>query len=173
MSVEAKNAKQLVIDEIKEKFDKSSAVVVVDYLGLTVAEADELRKTLRENGVSLTVYKNTLAKRAIAGTEYEGLAEVLKGSSAFAFCEEDATAPARLLKKSMKKLNKMAFKGGFVDGSFYDAKEIEKIADIQSREELIARFMGSIQSPISQLVRTFKAIADEGGEAPAEETAEA
>ena len=82
MSVEAKNAKQLIIDEIKAKFDKSISIVVVDYLGITVAQADELRKTLRENGVNLTVYKNTLVKRAIAGTEYEGLGEALKGSSA-------------------------------------------------------------------------------------------
>ena len=72
----------------------------------------------------------------------------------------------------MKQYNKMSFKGGFVDGSVYDAKQVEALADIPSREELIARFMGSIQSPISQLVRTFKAIADEG-EAPAGETAEA
>ena len=75
MSVEAKNAKQLIVDEIKEKFEKSISVVVVDYLGITVAEADELRRTLRENGVSLTVYKNTLVKRAIAGTEYEALGD--------------------------------------------------------------------------------------------------
>ena len=116
MSVEAKNAKQLIIDEIKAKFDKSISIVVVDYLGITVAQADELRKTLRENGVNLTVYKNTLVKRAIAGTEYEGLGEALKGSSAFAFCEEDATSSARLLKKAMKQYNKMSFKGGYVDG---------------------------------------------------------
>ena len=172
MSVEAKNAKQLIVDEIKEKFEKSISVVVVDYLGITVAEADELRRTLRENGVSLTVYRNTLVKRAIAGTEYEALGDALKGSSAFAFCEEDATAAARLLKKAMKQYNKMSFKGGFVDGSVYDAKQVETLADIPSREELIARFMGSIQSPLSQLVRTFKAIADEGA-VPAGETAEA
>lgn len=172
MSVEAKNAKQLIIDEIKAKFDKSISIVVVDYLGITVAQADELRKTLRENGVNLTVYKNTLVKRAIAGTEYEGLGEALKGSSAFAFSEEDATSSARLLKKAMKQYNKMSFKGGYVDGSVYDAKQVEALADIPSREELIARFMGSIQSPLSQLVRTFKAIADEGA-VPAGETAEA
>lgn len=172
MSVEAKNAKQLIIDEIKAKFDKSISIVVVDYLGITVAQADELRKTLRENSVNLTVYKNTLVKRAIAGTEYEGLGEALKGSSAFAFCEEDATSSARLLKKAMKQYNKMSFKGGYVDGSVYDAKQVEALADIPSREELIARFMGSIQSPLSQLVRTFKAIADEGA-VPAGETAEA
>ena len=78
MSVEAKKAKQVVIDEIKERFEQAQSVVVVDYLGLTVAEADEMRKNLREGGVSFTVYKNTLVKRAIEGTPYEALGEALK-----------------------------------------------------------------------------------------------
>jgi large subunit ribosomal protein L10 len=181
MSVEAKQAKQVVIDEIKERMEKSVSVVVVDYLGLTVSEADELRKTLRENNVGFTVYKNTLVKRAIEGTAYEPLADILKGSSAFAFCEEDATASARLIKKFMKSTGKMAFKGGVVDGEYYDASQIEALAEIPSREELIARFMGSVKSPISKFVRTVQAIVDNGGaaeggdaEAPAaEETAEA
>ena len=164
MSVEAKKAKQVVIDEIKERFEQAQSVVV-DYLGLTVAEADEMRKNLREGGVSFTVYKNTLVKRAIEGTPYEALGEALKGSSAFAFSNEDATAGARILNKSIKQYKKMAFKGAVVEGQVYDAKQVEELADIPSREELIARFMGSIQSPLSQLVRTFKAIADKDEEA--------
>ena len=163
MSVEAKKAKQVVIDEIKERFEQAQSVVVVDYLGLTVAEADEMRKNLREGGVSFTVYKNTLVKRAIEGTPYEALGEALKGSSAFS--NEDATAGARILNKSIKQYKKMAFKGAVVEGQVYDAKQVEELADIPSREELIARFMGSIQSPLSQLVRTFKAIADKDEEA--------
>ncbi len=165
MSVEAKKAKQVVIDEIKERFEQAHSVVVVDYLGLTVAEADEMRKNLREGGVSFTVYKNTLVKRAIEGTPYEALGEALKGSSAFAFSNEDATAGARILNKSIKQYKKMAFKGAVVEGQVYDAKQVEALAEIPSREELIARFMGSIQSPLSQLVRTFKAIADKDEEA--------
>ena len=164
MSVEAKKAKQVVIDEIKERFEQAQSVVV-DYLGLTVAEADEMRKNLREGGVSFTVYKNTLVKRAIEGTPYEALGEALKGSSAFAFSNEDATAGARILNKSIKQYKKMAFKGAVVEGQVYDAKQVEALAEIPSREELIARFMGSIQSPLSQLVRTFKAIADKDEEA--------
>ena len=175
MSVEAKEVKQVVIDEIKAKFDKSVSVVAVDYLGITVAEADELRKNLREANVEFTVYKNTLVKRAIAGTPDEALSDVLKGSSAFAFCEEDATASARVIAKSIKKFNKMAFKGGIVEGQFFDADQIKDLSEIPSREELIARFMGSIQSPVSQLARTFKAIADAApeSEAPAEEAEKA
>jgi len=161
MSEEAKKAKQVVIDEIKDRFENAGSVVVVDYLGLTVAEADALRKNLREAGVGFTVYKNTLVKRAIAGTPYESLGECLKGSSAFAFStDDDVTAGARVLNKAIKDYKKMAFKGGVVEGEVYDAEKVIELASIPSREELIARFMGSIQSPISKLVRTFKAIAD-------------
>ncbi len=178
MSVEAKKAKQVVIDEIKERFEQAQSVVVVDYIGLTVAEADALRKNLREGGVGFTVYKNSLVKRAIEGTPYEGLCDVLKGSSAFAFSNEDATAGARILNKAIKDFKKMAFKGAVVEGQIYNAQQVGELAEIPSREELIARFMGSIQSPISQLVRTFKAIADKDGEAgeaaaPETEAAEA
>lgn len=161
MSVEAKKAKQVVIDEIKERFENSVSVVVVDYLGLTVAEADELRANLRKEGVGFTVYKNSLVKRAIEGTPYEGLGEALKGSSAFAFCEQDATASARILAKAIKQYKKMAFKGAVVEGLVYDASKCEELANIPSREELLARFMGSIQSPLSQFVRTLKAIVDD------------
>ena len=92
--------------------------------------------------MNLTVYKNTLVKRAIAGTEYEGLGEALKGSSAFAFCEEDATSSARLLKKAMKQYNKMSFKGGYVDGSVYDAKQVEALADIPIKRRAYRSFHG-------------------------------
>lgn len=174
MSVEAKQAKQLVIDEIKERIEKSASVVAVEYLGITVAEADELRKDLRENQVGFTVYKNTLIKRAIEGTPYENFGEILKGSTALAFCEEDATASARIIKKAIKKYEKMSFKGGIVEGKVCSKETVESLADIPSRDELIARFMGSIKSPVSQLVRTFKAVADAGNDAaPEAEAAEA
>ena len=160
MSVEAQAQKQIIIDEIKEKLEKAQSAVVIDYIGTTVAEADAMRKKLREANVDYTVYKNTLVKRAIAGTKYEGLAQVLDGPSAFALSYDDATAPARVLDGVMKEYKKMAFKAGVVEGVYYDAKGIEAIAAIPGRDELIAKFMGSIQSPVSKLVRTFQAIAD-------------
>ena len=177
MSVEAKQAKQLVIDEIKEKFEKAGSVVVVDYLGLSVAEADALRKELREEGVDYTVYKNTLIRRAIDGTDYAGLAEgdTLKGSTALAFSGEDVTAGARVLSKAIKEIKKMAFKGGVVEGTVYDKEQIEEFANIPGRDTLIARFMGSIQSPMTKLALTLKAIAEampaDGAAAPAKEEA--
>lgn len=160
MSVEAKAQKQLVIDEIKEKLEKAQSLVVIDYIGTTVAEADAMRKKLREANVDYTVYKNTLFKRAIEGTEYAQVAEVLDGPSAFAFSYDDATAPARVLNEVIKEYKKMSFKAGVVEGTYYDAAGITAIADIPSRDVLIAKFMGSIQSPISKAVRTFQAIAD-------------
>ena len=120
MSVESLQAKQAVIDEIKDKFERAKSAVVVDYMGITVEEADSMRKQLREAGIDYTVYKNTLVNRAIQGTEFESLAQVLSGPSAFAFGYEDATAPARELNSVIKKLNKMTFKAGIVEGEFYD-----------------------------------------------------
>ena len=157
---EAQKQKQLIIDEIKDKFERAESAVVIDYIGITVAQADAMRKNLREAGVDYTVYKNTLVKRAIAGTEFEGLAEVLDGPSALAISKEDATAPARVLNEVIKDFKKMEFKAGVVEGKFCDKNAIQAVADIPSREVLIAKFMGSIQSPVSKAVRTFQAIAD-------------
>ena len=168
MSVESKQQKQVIIDEIKEKLDGAQSAVVIDYMGITVAQADKMRKKLREAGVDYTVYKNTLLKRAIEGTEYEGLADVLDGPSAIAISKDDATAPARTLNEAIKEYKKMEFKAGVVEGTFYDKAGIEQIADIPSREVLLAKFLGSIQSPVSKFVRTLQAIADDKDAAPEE-----
>ena len=160
MSLEAQKQKQIIIDEIKEKLDGAQAAVVIDYMGITVAEADAMRKKLREANVDYTVYKNTLVKRAIEGTEFAGLAEVLEGPSAIAISKEDATAPARVLNEVIKEYKKMEFKAGVVEGNFCTKEEVQAVADIPSRDVLIAKFMGSIQSPVSKAVRTFQAIAD-------------
>ena len=160
MSVEAQKAKQVIIDEIKEKLDGAQSAVVIDYMGITVAQADAMRKKLREANVDYTVYKNTLVKRGIAGTEFEGLAEVLDGPSALAISKDDATAPARVLNEVIKDFKKMEFKAGVVEGNFFDKDGIQTIADIPSRDVLLAKFLGSIQSPVSKAVRTFQAIAD-------------
>ncbi|MBR4020162.1 MAG: 50S ribosomal protein L10 [Firmicutes bacterium] len=161
MSVEAKQQKQVIIDEIKAKLENAQAAVVIDYMGITVEQADAMRKTLREANVDYTVYKNTLIKRAIEGTEFAPLAEVLDGPSALAISTEDATAPARVLNGIIKDFKKMEFKAGVVEGTYYDKTGIEAVAEIPSRDELIAKFMGSIQSPVSKFVRTLAAIAEE------------
>ena len=160
MSIEAQKEKQLVIDEIKEKLERAQSAVVIDYIGITVAQADAMRKKLREANVDYTVYKNTLVKRAIEGTQYADLAQVLDGPSALAFGYEDAVAPAKVLAGIMKEYKKMEFKAGVVEGTYFDAAGVQAVAAVPGREELIAKFLGSIQSPVSKLVRTFQAVAD-------------
>lgn len=160
MSAEHLQQKQAVIDEIKEKLSRAQSAVVIDYMGISVAQADSMRKKLREANVDYTVYKNKLVERAIEGTEFEGLKEVLSGPSAFAISYEDAVAPARVLSGIIKDYKKMEFKAGIIDGTFFDAAGVQAIASLPSRDELIAKFMGSIQSPVGKLVRTFQAVAD-------------
>jgi large subunit ribosomal protein L10 len=175
MSEESLKGKKAVVAEIKDKFERAQSAVVIDYMGINVDEANNLRKHLRENNVDYVVYKNTLVKKAVEGTEFEEIAQVLSGPSAFAFGYEDATAPARELNKFMKQINKMSFKAGLVEGKYFDAAGIEAVAALPSREELIAKFLGSISSPIQKFAYLMKAVAEkleEGGlpeSAPAEE----
>ena len=175
LSVESLKAKQAIIDEIKDKFERAQAAVVIDYMGINVEQANAMRKQLREAGIDYSIYKNTLVNRAIKDTSYEELEKVLSGPSAFAFSYEDATAPARELNKIIKQFEKMEFKAGIVEGNFYDKDGIIEIAKLPSREELIAKFMGSIKSPVSKLAYLLQAIADQkadGAEpAPVEEPA--
>jgi large subunit ribosomal protein L10 len=161
MSVEHLKQKQAVIDEIKGKLEKAQSAVVIDYIGITVEQADAMRKKLREANIDYTVYKNKLVNRAIEGTQYEVLKDVLSGPSAFAISYDDAIAPARVISGIIKEYKKMEFKAGVIEGTFYDAEGVKTIATLPSREELIAKFMGSIQSPVSKFVRTLAAIADD------------
>ena len=166
--------KQPIVQEISEAISGAASVVVVDYRGLTVAEDTQLRKQLREAGISYKVYKNTLVSRAVEGTEFESLREVLEGPSAFAISAEDATAPARVLAEFAKKAPKLEIKAGVVEGTYYDANGMQAISSIPSREILLGRLLGSMQSPIANLARVLNQIAENGGEAVAkEETAEA
>ena len=156
--------KQPIVDEIKASLEGAQGVVVVDYRGLTVEQDTQLRKQLREAGVVYKVYKNTLVKRAIAGTEFEPMAEVLEGPNAIAICKEDATAPARVLANFAKTANALELKCGVVEGTFYDAAGIATIATIPSREELLSKLLGSMQSPITNFARVIKQIAEKNEE---------
>ena len=152
--------KQPVVDEIKAMLDGAVGAVVVDYRGLTVEQDTKLRKQLREAGVSYKVYKNTLVKRAIEGTEFESLKDLLEGPSAIAISKSEATTPASIICKFAKTNDKLEVKGGVVEGAFYDAKGVEVLSTIPSREELLAKFLGSIQSPITNFARVIKQIAE-------------
>lgn len=168
--------KQPIVQAIAEDIAGAQSAVLVDYRGLTVAEDTELRKQLREAGVIYKVCKNTMMKRAFEGTEFAGLEEYLEGPSALAISKDDATAPARILCKFAKDAKALEVKGGVVEGAVYDVAGIQELSKIPSREELLSKLLGSIQSPITNFARVIKQIAEQDGEAvetPAEEAAEA
>ena len=153
-----------IVDEISGHLNGAQGVVLVDYRGLTVEQDTQLRKQLREAGVVYKVYKNTLVKRVDAGTEFETIADTLEGTNAIAFCKTDATAPARILANFAKTADALELKCGVVEGTFYDAAGIATIATIPSREELLSKLLGSIQSPITNFARVIKQIAEKNEE---------
>lgn len=152
--------KQPVVNEIKELLDGAKTAVVVDYRGLTVEQDTVLRKQLREAGVVYKVYKNTMIRRAAEGTEFASLDSHLEGPTALAVSKTDATAPARILFNFAKTADALELKAGVVDGTYYDEKGIKLIATIPSREELLGKLLGSIQSPITNFARVIKQIAE-------------
>ena len=163
-----------IVQEISDSIKDAQSVVIVDYRGLTVAEDTQLRKQLREAGVTYKVYKNTFMNFAFKGTEFESLSEVLEGPNAIAISTTDATAPARVLAEFAKKAPKLEIKAGVVEGNFYDEEGMKAISAIPSREVLLSRLLGSMQSPIANFARVIKQIAEKDGEAaPAAEEAEA
>ena len=156
--------KQPVVAEIAEVLNGAKSAVVVDYRGLTVEQDTALRKQLREAGVSYKVYKNTLMNFAFKGTDFEALAPVLEGPNAIAISKEDATAPARILAKFAKTAPALEIKAGVVEGTFYDANGMKAVAAVPSRDELLSKLLGSLQSPITNLARVLNQIAEQGGE---------
>ena len=158
--------KQPVVSEIKELLDGAESAVVVDYRGISVAQDTALRKKLREAGISYKVYKNTMIRFAAQGTAFEALEPNLEGPTAIAVSKTDATAPARILAEFAKTAPALEIKVGVVEGAYYDAKGMEKISSIPSRDILLGKLLGSIQSPITNIARVLKQIADaQGGEA--------
>ena len=152
--------KQPIVDEIKAKIDGAVTVVLVDYRGLTVEQDTKLRKGLREAGCEYKVYKNTLMKRAFEGTDFAQLDDLLDGPSAIAISKEDA--PIRVLNNVAKEAEALEFKGAVVEGTFYDVDGVKALASIPSREELISKLLGSLQSPITNLARVLNQIAEKG-----------
>lgn len=162
-----------IVQEISDSIKDAQSVVIVDYCGLSVAEDTQLRKQLREAGVTYKVYKNTFMNFAFKGTEFESLSGVLEGPNAIAISTTDATAPARVLAEFAKKAPKLEIKAGVVEGNFYDAEGMKAISAIPSREVLLSKLLGSMQSPIANFARVIKQIAEQGGEAAPAAEAEA
>ena len=157
--------KKPIVQEIKDNLDGAKSVVLVDYLGLTVEQDTKLRREARENGVIYKVYKNTMVNLAIEGTEFADLAKDLEGPTAVAISKDDATAPARVVANFAKTAKKLELKSGVVEGTYYDASGISTIASISSRDALVSKFLGSIQSPITNFARVINQVAEQKAEA--------
>lgn len=151
--------KQPVVQEITDLLNGAATAVVVDYRGLTVEQDTRLRKALREAGVTYKVYKNTMIRLATKGTEFEALDPDLEGPTALAVSKDDATA-ARVLFNFAKTADKLELKAGIVEGVYYDTNGIKAIAAIPSKEELLGRLLGSMQSPITNFARVLNQIAE-------------
>ena len=166
--------KQHVAD-ITELLKGSAAGVLVDYRGLTVEQDTKLRSTLRESGVKYSVIKNTMLRFASDEAGLGDLDPILHGPTALATSADDVVAPAKVLMDFAKENDALEIKAGFVDGKVISIDEVKVYASIPSKEVLISKMLGSLQSPISALARTLQAIVDNGGaaekpeEAPAEE----
>lgn len=153
--------KQQVVTEIAEKLRESKSTIVVDYRGLTVSEATELRKNLREAGVEFKVYKNSLTRRAAESAEMAELNEFLTGPNAIAFSNEDVVAPAKVLNDFATKHEALEIKAGVIEGKLVTLDEVKAIATLPSREGLLSMLLSVLQAPIRNLALATKAVAEQ------------
>ena len=151
-------SKKNVVAQIKEKFEKAQTVVLVDYRGLTVAEDTELRAQLRAAGVEYQVLKNTMINLATKDMGFDGMTKYLEGPTAVAFGMTDMIAPAKILSEFSKAKKKMAIKCGVCDGAFLDQAGVQALANLPSKEVLIAKIMGSMMSSVSKFVYCVEAL---------------
>jgi len=159
----AKEAKAKIVAELQEQLTSAKGAVLTGYKGLTVAQDTELRREFREAGVTYHVVKNTMLRRAADAAGLEGLDEHLEGTTAFAFSAEDAVAPAKVIcdfikKNKLEKTEVLTVKVGVVEGKVIDAKEVKALAALPSREELIAKLLGSMNAPIANTVGVMSSV---------------
>jgi len=150
-------AKKLVVEEIKEKFSKAKTIAFVDYRGLTVAEDTALRKKFRAAGCEYKVYKNRLMFKALTELGIECPENYFEGTTAVALGYQDEVAPAKIICDTIKETKKMAVKFGILNGVSVDAHNIEELAKLPSKEELIAKLLGTLNNTASSLCRVLSA----------------
>ena len=160
--------KQQAVAELAERIKNSVSGVLVNYQGITVEDDTAMRKALREAGVKYMVVKNSLTGRACDEVGYGDMKQYLSGMTAIAISENDAVAPAKVLKKYAEKVESFKILAGYLDGAVIDEKTVNELADIPNKETLVAKFLGSIQAPLYGLAYALQAIADKQ-EAPAAE----
>lgn len=153
--------KKIVVEEVAEFAAKAHSAIAAEYRGLTVTEMTALRKTARETGVYLRVVKNTLARRAVAGTEFECMQSGLVGPLVLAFSMEDPGCAARLISNFSKDHNKLIAKVVAIGGQAFDGSELERLARLPTRDQGIGMLMSVMKAPVEKLARTLAAIRDE------------
>ena len=166
--------KQAIVASLTETLQSASSGVLVDYKGITVAEDTALRAELRENGVEYSVVKNTLLRRAADNVGLSELDEVLNGTTSIAISKDDPIAPMRIINKYAKQMgDRFNIKAGFMDGQVLPLEDIAALAELPSKDGLVAQLLGMMLAPITSLAIVLKAIAQKDGEpvAAAEETA--
>ena len=161
-----RSEKQVVIDEVTALAAKAQTLVVAEYRGITVADMTKLRTNARSNGVALSVLKNTLARRAVAGSSFEVGADMMTGPLIYGF-SEDAVAAAKVVADFAKTNDKLVIRGGVYSGKALDVNGVKQLASIPSKEVLLAQLLGLMQSPISRTARVLAALAEKKGEAQA------
>ncbi|MGX7031412.1 50S ribosomal protein L10 [Vagococcus zengguangii] len=152
--------KALLVDEVTAKINEAASVVVVDYRGLTVEQATNLRKQLRENGVEMKVIKNSILRRAAEKAGLEGLDEVFTGPTAVAFSNEDVVAPAKIIADFAKEAEALEIKGGIIEGNVASIEEITAIAKLPNREGLLSMLLSVLQAPVRNVAYAIKAVAE-------------
>ena len=161
------DSKKVVVEEVAQYASKALSAVAAEYRGLTVTELEELRNTARETGVYLRVVKNSLAKRAVAGTDFECMQEGLKGPLIMAFSMEAPGAAARLINDFAKSNDKLIAKVIAFDGQSLDVSELARLASLPTRDEGISLIMAVMKAPVGKLARTLAALRDQKQEAEA------
>lgn len=149
--------KEQLIAEIRENISNSDVAIMTQYVGMNVAQATELRKQLREAGAKFKVYKNTLARRALRELGLEPAADFMEGPTSWAFCK-DAVAPAKILKNFGKDVQFVVMRGGILTGSVVTGAQLEALAELPSREQLIAQVVGTIAMPLRNTVGVLSAL---------------
>ncbi len=149
--------KVAVVDEVRKRFDDASAVLLTEYRGISVTAMGELRRSLTAAGGDYKVYKNTLVRLAVADLGVDGLRDLLVGPTALAFVQDDAAAVAKSLKDFAATNENLIIKGALLDGQLLDESQVKALADLPSRDELLAKFAGGLQAPMSQFAALLNA----------------
>lgn len=154
-----KQRKQLIVTDLAEKFSKSSGFYLVDFVGMNVADSIKIRRVFKKMNVDYRVAKNTLVLRALKEVgDYQLPSDIFTGQTAIIFSYDDPVSPAKTLKEIIDKSNKPVFKGAYIDGQFFDSKQLKTVASLPTKQDIMASIVGSLHAPISGIVGSINAV---------------